>query len=812
MSVKVNQLATEWLIVPSPATRATSTFVEIVWLGSDTTSQAILTSLAVETTQLGNSNVRVTQVAVERMLKGNDQAPLRFSQVVFERLMTRNQHLIGSTGLPSSQAFGLPDDGYISTDEIIPYVGNNSAELGIAYLGRILLGSVSSLEPSIEITGSGTGPDPHGFGTGGSLSWGHNKAGGFYIDGKTTVSVVGKRSVTGLLSAPGATTVNIAAKRVRYGRWGTNGVANFDVVLTNTYVAGHFICGGTTALDVVRINFRDGNCQFNAGGSTAVSFRAGVKWVHGTSWSAAGGSAITLHGVAIYGSGGVTFNGNGGLRIVRSQADFATAVGPMAGTSAAVINSRVYWGSGMALGGSTAMQLTGNMQYGHGIGFSCSGGGAITFRAGIKWAHGTSWSAAGGTTVQIRGSSVSYNRFSAAGQTSVAIHTGESQHGSIAMAGTSGLRLGYLKWHAVNYNGTTVIRFTPLLITPEAGYFYWVARKDGHVNADTTIATGFTASGKKGRWENTNGGFLNKKIGLGLPSGPPISKPEGWHRSIYQDWEEFLFVKTATLTTEISNALTFSVSSKTGRGHSSQFGRFTQKNVTDKEIQALLFSQVAVETLGANNPKVRSSQMAVETLGGNTAHLRTTQVAVETLKLANLASVKQIATEALGKGASCPADVKQVAIEVLATSHAAMVVSQITRETMFGEGSEFIGKVRDSQVAVEALRLRTEPSLAKDRVKQVSVEMLSSGLPYVLLQDVGVEAMYNGSPHALVQDIGVEAVYNGMPHALVQDVATEAVHDANPDARIHQIAIELLVKARQDPTVASLISNPRYFT
>ncbi len=816
--IKVNQLATEWLVIPSPSMRVTNTAVEMVVTGTVSFANMRVTGLALEAALSNNvPNVRLTELAIERVLQNSPTAPVRFTQVVLERLMTRKQTLIGTTGIPSNQAFGPANDGYLISDEDIPLIGSNSAELGIAFLGSVLLGSTSSIEPSIEIIGVSGGPISQGFGNGGSFSWGPYKAGGFDADCETTVSLDGFRQTYGHLVAYAAATVQIGSIQVtRYGKIAVACATAFSVLRTNQKYAALIQMTGVGALNIVRFNFADGNCQFNANGTSALALRPGIHWSSGTSWHAAGLAAAAItRGAVDYATRVGPFAAVGGMFITRSAVDYSMLVGPFAAAGGmAITETNQYYSAHVNLYGMGGLFLTGNVQWGYGMGFRGTGASALSIRAAVDWAEGTSWVGAGKTSVQIFGGAIFLNRWSAAGCGGLSMRGAGIQNAYMTVTAYGALRLGFMKSHAVSFGDTIAVTFTPNLITPEAGYYYWIARRDSRVYPDVTPGS-FTVAGKTARWENFNTGFFIKKTGLGLPSHPTIKRPFNWVKGVHTDYEVFGFVDYGSTMAEIDNTETFTDSGKVGRGHSSQFGRFTQKNVYMTEVQAMLVTQVAVETLGTNTAGTRATQVAVEVLGGNAARVRTTQVAIETLKLANFATVKQIAVEALGTGLEPPpAQVKQVAIEVLATSHAGMVLSQLTEEALLGEryGGPLAGKVRGSQVAVEVLRLRTEPSLANDRVKQVGVEMMSSGVPYALVQNVGVEAVVTGAPAALIQDIGVEAVVTGAPAALIQDIGIEMVYDTNPNAMVKQVAVEYLVKATFDGTVGGLVGNPRYHT
>lgn len=368
------------------------------------------------------------------------------------------------------------------------------------------------------------------------------------------------------------------------------------------------------------------------------------------------------------------------------------------------------------------------------------------------------------------------------------------------------LMVGKVKYDSLNVSATSAATFAPTKNALEAGYAIWIDAFE--TGQESPMPTGsFTVGSQVG---NSDGGFLGYmecKKGLEILRDPG-SKPRplfAWD-SVPQNLAEFSISSRSSLNTTISDTLSFTASGKTGVGTSSSVGQLIQKFGILSSSLAARATQVAVETLGSENPSARASQIAVEVLSVKASKARATQIAVETLKLANYVALQQDAVEALGTGINTGV-VQQVAIEVLANSRAAMVVSQVAGEFLAGGD---VAKARATQIAVEAIRQRTEPSLARDRIQQSAIEMASSGNPYALVSAMAFEAAHNGTPNALVSVLAAEAVHSGIPKVLINVVAPEAIHDAIPTALVKQVAIEVITHAGFDGTVGSMLNNPRF--
>ena len=260
--------------------------------------------------------------------------------------------------------------------------------------------------------------------------------------------------------------------------------------------------------------------------------------------------------------------------------------------------------------------------------------------------------------------------------------------------------------------------------------------------------------------------------------------------------------------TPISDSLTMTYGSQTSHGHSISIGRMVVKSVVVPAIIQARVTQVANETLvGGNVAKVRASQIVVEMLKFSaSSSVRTSQVAVEALKLSNFGAIKQEAVEALGYSPSRLL-LKQEAIEVLSGAVTDARVTQTVNEILAGGDA---GQVRATQIAVEMLRLRTEPSLAQDRIKQAAVEMASTGIPAALIEMVIAEAVNNGAPNALIEMVIAEAVNNGAPNALIEMAATEVLHSGYPQNHLRQLAVEMLIRPEFDGTAGGIANNPRF--
>ena len=209
-------------------------------------------------------------------------------------------------------------------------------------------------------------------------------------------------------------------------------------------------------------------------------------------------------------------------------------------------------------------------------------------------------------------------------------------------------------------------------------------------------------------------------------------------------------------------------------------------------VLGIVNTQTAVEVLGTEDAGARLTQIAVELLISPSSSTFLTQLAIEVLKLANLLAVKQVAVEAIHQGDISDLYVKQIAIEMLITSPKKTRLTQVAVETL--KGAVVNQPARLTQVAVETLRERTEGSLAR-----------------MLVQQNAIEFMVVSDSNLRVKQDAIEAVHDGQGKLRTKQVAIEAVHDGQGKLRTKQVAIEVLVKKEFDPTVASLINNPKHF-
>jgi hypothetical protein len=278
-----------------------------------------------------------------------------------------------------------------------------------------------------------------------------------------------------------------------------------------------------------------------------------------------------------------------------------------------------------------------------------------------------------------------------------------------------------------------------------------------------------------------------------------------------EEWVRFnFFVTEAIDNTQISNSIGFTNSGISAIGGDGFVGRDKEEYVTFSVLTHAFLTQENMEILTAGISKVHLTQVNFEMLWIPPSYCRNTQTVEEVLYLANLAAIEQTAVETMANSTSASrhALLDQVAIEMIHTIRAAVLFTQQTLEAFQGPGNP---SVLMTQNVMEILTLNQLVQYAAANIQQVAIATAHNGSPNGIVEQIAIEDLFNNAGNSRLEQVALEAVTNGNSDAVIQQVAVAEVNNSTTfHGCVQQVAIEMLIKPEFDPTVSSLIVNPKY--
>jgi len=354
--------------------------------------------------------------------------------------------------------------------------------------------------------------------------------------------------------------------------------------------------------------------------------------------------------------------------------------------------------------------------------------------------------------------------------------------------------------------GTTSSSGTGTTLTPESGYYSFTIQEVENTSTCPGVLS-FDLGGTISRSEcDLIGSFMIKDtIGPSRTAGY-----KNFHRgqsSIGYDPLEFTLFNIEGSNTQIDPTLTFTIGGVTTVGSTDLVGSLLDKTAVYFKRTNLFTTQLVAEQIGWRDANAQVTQIVVEQIGVPTPKTRVSQVVVEAIKLANFAAVNHVAIEEIHGGMVGVIHTNSVAVEALMSAKSTAFVTQTAVEQL-GKGTPI---ARVTQLTVELIRQRTEASNAFSFAQQVAVEIFGKPPSKAQVEQVVLETLHNNSPRANVEGVAVEVAHNNDRRAQVAQEAVEAVHNAsNRKAMLSELAVEMLVKAEWDPTVSSLVNNPKF--
>jgi hypothetical protein len=306
-------------------------------------------------------------------------------------------------------------------------------------------------------------------------------------------------------------------------------------------------------------------------------------------------------------------------------------------------------------------------------------------------------------------------------------------------------------------------------------------------------------------------GALNYRYALGFSRPASAYYNKQLQRFTRQEYVRFnLFVDQALDFVQMSDTLGFTADSKAAIAGYGLLGRDKEEYVTFSVLTNVHNTQTNLELLSTGNPNVDVTQVVYEMLWKPSSSVNATQAVAEVLYLANLASIQQLAVEAITGTSIRNTLLDQVAVEVLQSIISKAVVTQVVTEVLRTNNSV----MNVTQVTAEVLTRIQNGYFAQGVVQQVAIEQLAGGLSNTFVNSVVVEIMNSGlNPPLRVNGEVIETLHNNQRNGVIQQVALEVVNNSTTRAAVvNQVAIEMLIRMAYDPEVASLVNNPKFHT
>jgi len=353
---------------------------------------------------------------------------------------------------------------------------------------------------------------------------------------------------------------------------------------------------------------------------------------------------------------------------------------------------------------------------------------------------------------------------------------------------------------------------TPIFV--ESGMFGGVLINDREVESPETISGSLTLDGVTGQFSDLYSGHYHRVLFWGFTSNPNgnftqqrLTDVTGNDTmlvplNVYNAPEEDVTPATAALDTGVT-------------GWTSDYfsGALADYFGTIDNLTHAFLTSVAVETLALVDSSTRFTQDAVEVLfGENDSNVRETQVAVETLHQINIGFIQQEAVEALGTQLSSIryAFIQQAAVEVLSSIRAKTRLSQAALSVFHGPNPD--PPVAFTSAAVETLHQNVVLDGTPAYIQQLALESMrnADAIPVHIIHAT-IEALRQPIAFLHINHVSQEWVRNSTSIPVwVAHASQELVRDAFiTPANINHLAVEMLVRMEFDPTVSSLINNPK---
>lgn len=276
------------------------------------------------------------------------------------------------------------------------------------------------------------------------------------------------------------------------------------------------------------------------------------------------------------------------------------------------------------------------------------------------------------------------------------------------------------------------------------------------------------------------------------------------------------FFEIAEMNTEFSPESTTTIGDVTAITNTNPLGRLLY---LEAEVNSPLYSRLSrlsLEVLRAPSPfdvSILHTQTHLESLIQPLGNMRMTANSVEVAYSYNNAYSIQTSVETIFEqiAALRMAIINQQCIEVIHSMKSSVFLSQYSREILRGLPAEIDAVL--THLSVEVARNKTEIDITPVRAKQMAIErvMNSDVLRAYYIQFL-TETIRKADPIQVrvIQYLIEDMQGDGDPRARSNHAAVEATLFNFGGVRSNHTAVEVLVRLEWDPTVSSLINNPKF--
>jgi hypothetical protein len=351
-------------------------------------------------------------------------------------------------------------------------------------------------------------------------------------------------------------------------------------------------------------------------------------------------------------------------------------------------------------------------------------------------------------------------------------------------------------------------------VTIETGMYGGIVTNNRFVEPQETIAGSMVLSGVTARFSDLYSGYYDRRLVWGYTNYPAANfrQPRSVLMTGY-DWSSVNLNVYSVMEEDVTP--TSSTLGGVTSWTSDFYSGYTANQVgTLDTLTYARATQVVSEVLAQVSSNARLSQVAHEVLVSPGSRARHTQTAVEVLRQINVGWIQQEAVEAIGNQISALryALIQQCAVEVMYSIKAKVNLTQVATELLKGANPN--PPVNVTSVATEVLRQRTEIDTTPSFVQQVALESLRNAPnPPAVINHMALEYVVQPYPPAVINHVALEWFRNATSiPAVINHVALEKSRTADiTPALVHHIAVEILVRPEFDPTVSSLINNPKFY-
>ena len=666
---------------------------------------------------------------------------------------------------------------------------------------------------------------------------------GVTADGTSSCAITGIHSIAGLINADGVVDVSINAEQVYEGTLDITGQTDVEITDTSYLdegwqadgvgtceIDGQWVGGGVfdiTGQTDFEMDGNEANGRIEIEGITDVAIDSNVNYADNF-FTMDGVTDFSINAAKQY-AASLTMDGVADIAFANTIL-VANASITMDGATNWVVDAVADYTNYFNMDGIADVAISASFQ--PSVTIVCTGVGDLFYEGEVEAVGG--WNADGTTNVSFTGNlqAVGLLEWYTGIRTDVAISGKKDVDAYINMDGSVDVYIdvaqdvfgevifdqieqGLSALGTFEYEGSIVpIAISTLTVNGKhiplgTDYVWGIVDNTQTTGASTGLDDSFTTSSKTARGPIPSPfGRMNKKFAYGFsrPASSFLRKPLRDNTSL--EWVRFnFFVDNALDFTGIDDTIGFTASGITSIGSSTLAGRIKEEYVTFSVLTTARSTQQTLEILASGDPPVDVTQVCYEMLWIPEASAFNTQTAMEVLYLANLAAIKQVAVETVGIIPSSLV-VQQVAIEMMHSVKAATQVTQITEEILNGGGDP---SVQMTAANLEILTREQVALFAAAIVSQVGTETLHDGDPTTSVIHSSLEAMHNSDPKARHIHESVETMHNNDRNARTNHVAIEEIGNSiTQSACVNHIAVEILVKSEVDPTVASLVNNPRY--